>query len=187
MSLRANLLEGRRVVLAGGIGDGISRGLAELGATLEVLPIGELSGEEAQVGAWGRSHVPLHALVYSAVARFGAGGEPALLSALDEAWTAVREIAVGALIEAEHPGKVVLVGPRSDAGPLAEAARAGLENLARSLSVEWARYRVSVVAVAPGPSTTERELATLVGFLVSEAGEYLSGCRIELGGETMRS
>jgi hypothetical protein len=181
MSLRANLLEARRVALAGGVGEGIRRGLADLGATLEVVPVGELSGEEERVGDWGRAHVPLHALVYSAAERFGAGGKSALLSALDEAWTAVREIAVGALIEAEHAGKVVLVGPPADAGPLAEAARAGLENLARTLSVEWARYRVSAVVVAPGPSTTESELATLVGFLVSEAGEYLSGCRIELG------
>jgi NAD(P)-dependent dehydrogenase (short-subunit alcohol dehydrogenase family) len=93
----------------------------------------------------------------------------------------VREIAVGALIDADHPGKLVLVGPAADAGPLARAAGAGLENLARTLSVEWARHRVTSVMVSPGPGSTAASLSTLVGFLVSEAGDYLSGCRVELG------
>jgi NAD(P)-dependent dehydrogenase (short-subunit alcohol dehydrogenase family) len=181
MPLRAKLLEGRRVALAGGIEPEISDALAAQGAVLELLPVGELSSEEERVGEWGRAHAPLHAFVYSAAKRFGAGGEQALLSSLDEAWAAVREVAVGALLEPEHPAKVVLLGPRADAGPLAEAVRAGLENLARTLSVEWARYGVSVVAVTPGPRTTAMELRTLIAFLVSEAGEYLSGCRIELG------
>jgi hypothetical protein len=85
------------------------------------------------------------------------------------------------MIAAERPGKVVLVGPRPDAGPFAGAARAGLENLARTLSVEWARYGVTAVAVWPGERTTGEELAELVSFLVSPAGDYLSGCRLALG------
>jgi hypothetical protein len=35
--------------------------------------------------------------------------------------------------------------------------------------------------VAPRPSATDEEVAELVSFLVSPAGEYLSGCRLELG------
>ena len=58
---------------------------------------------------------------------------------------------------------------------------AALENLARTLSVEWARYAITTVTIAPGSKTTEGELSELVCFLVSPGGEYLSGCLLELG------
>jgi hypothetical protein len=35
--------------------------------------------------------------------------------------------------------------------------------------------------IAPGDATSDEELAELVCFLVSPAGDYLSGCRLELG------
>jgi NAD(P)-dependent dehydrogenase (short-subunit alcohol dehydrogenase family) len=179
MSLRADLLKNRRVAIGGEVGEELAQALADLGAQTEPLPADGLGEDEERVGEWAREHGPLHALVY--VAAFTAGGDEALVAALDQTWAAVREVAVGALIEAEHPGKVVLISPRSDAGALAGAVAAGLENLARTLSVEWARYQVSAVMVAPGPGATPDRLATLVGFLVSEAGDYLSGCRLELG------
>ena len=122
------------------------------------------------------------AIVYDARQAFGSGGgEQALSESLERAWIAVREVANGALIPAGEPGKVVLLGPRPDAGPLAEAARAGLENLARTLSVEWARFAVTARWSRRGRATSDEELAELVCFLVSSAGEYLSGCRLELG------
>jgi NAD(P)-dependent dehydrogenase (short-subunit alcohol dehydrogenase family) len=74
-----------------------------------------------------------------------------------------------------------MVAPRPDAGRHATAARAGLENLARTLSVEWARYGITAVAIWPGRHTTDAELAQLTCFLVSPAGGYFSGCRWELG------
>lgn len=178
--LRAKLLEGTRIALAGGA-DEVGQALLGLGAELERLSVEELSGEEERVGEWARGRAPLHGLVYSAASSFGSGGDRALLATLDEAWAAVREVAVGALIEGEHPGKLVLIAPRAHAGALAEAAQAGLENLARTLSVEWARYGVTAVTVAPGAASTDAEVANLVGFLVSEAGGYLSGCLLELG------
>jgi NAD(P)-dependent dehydrogenase (short-subunit alcohol dehydrogenase family) len=76
---------------------------------------------------------------------------------------------------------VVLIAPRPDAGPFAAAARAALENLARTLSVEWARHGVGTVAITPGDGATDDELGELVCFLVSPAGEYFSGCVFELG------
>lgn len=179
MLLRAELLQGRRIAIAGEGAAALSDGLGRLGAELETLPAVGVGEEEDRVGGWARARGPFHALVYRS--GFGSGGDQALVATLDQAWAAVREVAVGALIEAEHPGKLVLIAPPADAGPLADAASAGLENLARTLSVEWARHQVSAVTVVPGAGATEEELATLVAFLVSEAGEYLSGCRLELG------
>lgn len=179
--LRANLLDGRRVAVAGGVDEEVTRELVDLGAEVEPLRADDCSPEEERVGDWSRARLPLHALIYVADEAFGVGGDEALSTTLDEAWAAVREVAVGALIGADQPGRVVLVAPREDAGALAGAVAAGLENLARTLSVEWARYGVTAVAVAPGPSSTAPELATLIAFVLSEAGGYLSGCRIELG------
>jgi NAD(P)-dependent dehydrogenase (short-subunit alcohol dehydrogenase family) len=179
--LRTDLLEARRIAVSGDVADEVCRALVELGAELELLGDSELDVDEEQVGAWARARAPLHGLVHGAGGTFGSGGEAALLTTLDRAWAAVREVAVGALIEAEYPGKVVVLAPRSGAGPLSDAARAGLENLTRTLSVEWARYAVSAVLVAPGAGTPDSEIAMLIPFLVSEAGDYLSGCRFELG------
>jgi NAD(P)-dependent dehydrogenase (short-subunit alcohol dehydrogenase family) len=93
----------------------------------------------------------------------------------------VRALATEALIDSSDPGRLVLVAPRPQAGPHAEAARAALENLARTLSVEWARHAITAVALWPGEATTDDELAELVCFLVSPAGAYFTGCRFELG------
>jgi NAD(P)-dependent dehydrogenase (short-subunit alcohol dehydrogenase family) len=181
--LRAGLLDGRVIALAGGVAGSLRRELERLGARTEALDAAAdgFGADEAKVGGWARARAPLHAVVYDSRPAFGLGGEAALTASLEQAWVAVREVANGALIPAEVPGKVVLIGPGPGAGPLAEAARAGLENLARTLSVEWARHGVSVACVAPGTATTEDELAELVSFLVSPAGEYFSGCRLDLG------
>ena len=77
-------------------------------------------------------------------------------------------------------GKLILVAPPPcDAG--AEAARAGVENLARTLSIEWARYGIRTAALLPGTATAADEVAELAAFLASHAGDYYSGCRFELG------
>ena len=62
----------------------------------------------------------------------------------------------------------------------AEAARAGLENLARTLSIEWARLGIRPVAIHPGTETPAGEVAELAAFLASPAGAYYSGCRFDL-------
>jgi hypothetical protein len=182
-ALREGLLDGRAIAIAGGGEPEPVRGALErLGARVEIVPAdGAVGEDEERVGEWARSRGPLRAIVYDGRAVFGSGGEQALSESLERAWISVREVANGALIPAEEPGKVVLLGPRPDAGPLAESARAGLENLARTLSVEWARFAVTAAMVAPGTATTDDELAELVCFLVSPAGEYFSGCRLELG------
>ena len=98
---------------------------------------------------------------------------------LDGAWLTVRPVARGAMID-HGGGLVVLLAPRPGS-PEAEAARAGLENMARTLSVEWARFAVRPVAILPGAATSPAEVAELVAFLASPAGEYYSGCAFTLG------
>lgn len=179
--LREDLLRGRAIALAGGAPDAVREALRRLGARLEILDEDAAAGgEEEQVGEWARARAPLHGLVYDAGDAFGGGGQTALRSALERGWVATREVATGALLPGEA-GKVVLLGPRPDAGAFADAARAALENLARTLSVEWARFGVTATMIAPGASTTDQQLAELVSYLVSPAGEYFSGCRFDLG------
>ena len=180
--LRQNLLDGRAIAVTAGVPVTVREALAGLGARVEPIDRSERLGEdEERVGDWSRARVPLDAVVYDARGEFGEGGEAALTAALELAWVAVREVATGALIPAGAPGKVLLIGPRPSDGPFADAARAALENLARTLSVEWARHGVTAAMIAPGDSTSDAQLAELVCFLVSEAGGYLSGCRLELG------
>lgn len=179
--LREELLAGRRIAVGGPAGEVVTDALRMLGAEVEPLAVDRLPSDEDGVGEWARAHGPLHALLYCAAGAFGTGGEAGLDATLKEAWVAVREVARGALIDAQHAGKLLLVAPRPDAGSFAAAARAGLENLVRTLSVEWARYRLTAVLIAPGERTTDRELAELACFVLSDAGEYLSGCRLELG------
>jgi NAD(P)-dependent dehydrogenase (short-subunit alcohol dehydrogenase family) len=161
--LRHDLLAGRRVALSGSVDSSVAELLAHLGASLDVA-------DEAP-----------HALVHDAGDAFGAGGEGGLAAALQDGWDAVASTAAQSMIPAGRGGKVVLIAPRSGAGRYADAARAGLENLTRTLSIEWARHGITVTAIAPGRATREQDVALLVAFLVSAAGGYYSGCRFELG------
>ena len=92
---------------------------------------------------------------------------------LDGAWLAIRPVATAAMID-RGGGLIVLLAPRPGSAA-AEAARAGLENLARTLSVEWARFGVRPVAVLPGDATSPAEVAELVAFLAPAGGCVLLG------------
>jgi NAD(P)-dependent dehydrogenase (short-subunit alcohol dehydrogenase family) len=182
VTFAAGLLGDRRVATAG---DGEAARetrsrLQALGAEVDELPGDTLADEAAAIG-WARDSAPLHALVFDAGAGFGSGGADALRATMETAWRSVRAVAAGALIDSGGSGRLLLVAPRPDAGRHAPAARAALENLARTLSVEWARYGITTVALWPGPDTTDAELAELACFLISPAGGYFSGCRFELG------
>ena len=165
------------MALAGGLAPEVSRALSALGASVHEL---DPALDEDGVRDWADGVAPLHALVFDAAPAFADGGQAHLGTALEAAWVATRGVATGALIPA-GAGKVLLLAPRSAGASFADAAQAALENLARSLSVEWARYGVTAVAIAPGARTTDDELAELVCFLVSAAGDYFSGCAFELG------
>ena len=177
---RAGLLSERPVALAGPVRPAIESALGDLGARLRAVEIGPDEAAPADLGT-------VDALVVDTAAAFaqGAGaadGElDALRAAADAAWLAIRAVANAAWIEPQAAGgKVVLVAPRSGDGPHATAARAALENLARTLSIEWARYGIRTTTIAPGPATTDADVAATIAYLVSPAGDYFSGALLEL-------
>jgi NAD(P)-dependent dehydrogenase (short-subunit alcohol dehydrogenase family) len=168
MLLKANLLSERTIALGGDVRPAVRGELTRLGARLLTLD--------------GAVEAPVHALVYDAAASFGPGGPDALRAAVDDGWSAIHALATTAFIPSGTGAAIVLLAPRAQDGAYATAVRAALENTARTLSIEWARFAITTTAIAPGAGTTDEEIATLVAFLVSPAGGYFSGCRFELGG-----
>ncbi len=165
MSLfRADLLAGVRVALAGEPVDALTTTLSGLGA---VLVEGEASGS-ADV------------LVVDHSGARPSGGD-GLGDLLDAVWEPVHRVAAEGMIPAERAGKLVLISPRPHPGTHATAAAAGFVNLARTLSIEWARYRIMTTAITPGETTGDSEIAELVAYLCGPGGDYFTGCRIELG------
>jgi NAD(P)-dependent dehydrogenase (short-subunit alcohol dehydrogenase family) len=185
VTLRRGLLADRRVAMAGdgSVAAAASEALQDLGAQVHVLSAGALADEE-DATTWARERAPLHVLVVDAGATFGIGGPDGLRLALEQAWRTTHAVATGALIDPGAGGRLLLIAPPPDAGPQAGAARAGLENLARTLSVEWARYAITAVAITPGAGTADADVTQLVCFLASPAGGYFSGCRFDLGSVT---
>jgi NAD(P)-dependent dehydrogenase (short-subunit alcohol dehydrogenase family) len=123
-------------------------------------------------------------VVWDAAGAFDAAGEQASVAsvraALDGAWLAARAVATAAMIPAARGGSTVLVAPRPGT-PHHEAVRAGLENLARTLGIEWSRFGIRTVTVLPGATTPAAEVAQIVAYLASRAGAYFSGCALTLG------
>ena len=169
--LRPGLLDGVSVVLASAeppsaFGEAVAERCSALGAGVDRVVV-DPTGEEVA----GRPGADV--LVWD-------GASPAgPRDVLDGAWLALRPQA-RAMIDAEVGGKLVLVAPPpADAG--AEAARGGIENLARTLSIEWARFGIRTAALLPGADTEPDEVAELAAFLASRAGDYYSGCRFAMG------
>lgn len=109
------------------------------------------------------------------------GARHALRACLDASWNVTRVTAQRVFLPDSRGGRIVYIAPPCGAGEHADAARAGLENLARTLSIEWARHRVTAVAIAPGAAGAA-EVAALTAYLASPAGAYFSGCLLDLRG-----
>jgi NAD(P)-dependent dehydrogenase (short-subunit alcohol dehydrogenase family) len=166
------------------VGDGATERerAAALGARVVTVD-GDLADEDAvavAVGALGHIDV----LVVDAASAFVAagGGMAGLRSAVDDGWNVVRAVVNASWVtEGEREGgagggKVVFLAPAADAGEHANAVGAALENAARTLSVEWARFGVRITAVRPREGASDDERAELVAFLASPAGDYFTGC-----------
>ncbi len=123
------------------------------------------------------SHIDM--LVVDGAALFDSGG---LHGCLERAWEATAAVVNGAFLPAARGGRIVYLAPAPGAGEQAGAARAGLENLARTLSVEWARHAITVVTIALGDTTAPGAAAALTAYLASPAGAYFSGCQLDLRG-----
>jgi NAD(P)-dependent dehydrogenase (short-subunit alcohol dehydrogenase family) len=141
----------------------------------------------------------MFAHVAAAAASGGTPGDAreALLACLEASWNITRAVASRAFLpgrgdgnggaweaEAVHGargGRIVYLAPPNDSGEQADAALAGLENLARTLSIEWARHGITTVAVASGAAMAN-EVAALIAYLASVAGAYYSGCLLDIRG-----
>ena len=115
-----------------------------------------------------------------------AGDRDALVGALASSWNITRAVVNQAYLAQERPGRIVYLAPAPDAGAHAGAACAGLENLARTLSIEWSRHAVTPVTIAPAVDTKGEEVAMLAAYLASPAGAYFSGCLLDLRGPAAR-
>jgi NAD(P)-dependent dehydrogenase (short-subunit alcohol dehydrogenase family) len=179
--LRPHLLDGRVVVLGGG--DVLGSPLAALGAVTPLLtPTLDEDAAAAEAQELLTQHGTLDVLLHDLRPAFAAGGHDALRTTLDTAWIAARAVAAAAFIPSARGGRIAFVAPPPHRGePSAEGVRAAAENLARTLSIEWARHGIRTVAIAPGAGTVDAEIAALAGYLASPAGDYCSGCRMALG------
>lgn len=201
--LRPGLLEGVSLLLAGAparAGNGSQRvvgpavievcttlgaRVATCGPLTEHAEVAQETTLDAAVAAAAGDAGGIDMLVVDGASLFAAGGDghAALRACMDGAWSATRATVNQAFLQASDPGgRVVFLAPVPDAGVHAGAAGAGLQNLARTLSIEWARRRITTVAITPGAATANRELAELVAYLASPAGAYFSGCLLDLRG-----
>jgi NAD(P)-dependent dehydrogenase (short-subunit alcohol dehydrogenase family) len=187
--LRAGILERVVIVVAGAsegeLGEAVAQRCVALGASVRRLDVyGQ--GEEAiaaSVAELVAGDGTVDLLVNDAASLFARAqpGLPALRACLDASWNATRAIAAAAFLDdGATGGRIVNVAPRPSAGEYAAAARAGLENLARTLSTEWARHAVVVTTIAPGERSSAANIGQLVAFLATPAGGYYSGCLFSL-------
>jgi citronellol/citronellal dehydrogenase len=129
---------------------------------------------------------------------------------VDAVWSLTREVATRSMIPGGG-GLVVFVGfsPLRGIPGFAHAAagRAAVANLASGLALEWSRHRIRTVCVAPGTILTEglegyepeavegwarsvplgrlgrpEEVASVIAFLASAGGAYVTGTTIVVDG-----
>jgi citronellol/citronellal dehydrogenase len=130
--------------------------------------------------------------------------------AVDAAWYLTQLVARRSMIP-RRSGLVVFLGFSPQRGlpgmVHASAARAALQNLAAGLANEWSRYGIRSVCVAPGTIRTEgldqygperiaawerqvplgrlgrpEEVASVIAFLASSGGAYITGTTLTVDG-----
>lgn len=188
--LRPGLLDEVSLLVAGvagaeaSFGDTVGEACTELGAHVHtcVPDVADEASVDDTVSAVIVETGTLNLLVVDGAALFAQGG---LRACLDATWNVTRAVVNLAFLAVEQgpsTRRIVYLAPAPGAGESASAARAGLENLSRTLSTEWARHAITVVTIAPGETTTAGEIAALCAYLASPAGDYFSGCLLDLRG-----
>ena len=193
--LRAGLLEGVSIMLAGATIDGtraqfaaaVHDTCAGLGARVTDcrLPRPAPADDQGDLADVLDGAGDVDMLVVDAAALFAASDTPrsALATCLEMSWSVTRAVVERAYLSPAGGGRIVYIAPPSSTtAEHADAARAGLENLARTLSIEWARHAITTVTIAPGEGTLPGEIAALTAYLASPAGAYFSGCQLDLRG-----
>jgi NAD(P)-dependent dehydrogenase (short-subunit alcohol dehydrogenase family) len=201
--------------------EGMAREVSERGGKAEFEPL-DIRDEEAVDGFMDgilERHGRIDVLVNNAGGQFLSPAEaitPKGFRTVIElnvqgTWQMTHAAATKAFIP-QNEGKVIslTVSPHMGFPGMAHtgAARAAVENMMRTLSVEWARFGVRLVAVAVGQFDTEtlrtkypkeivenvaatvpvrrlgteEEMAWLVAYLASPAGDFFSGCVITIDG-----
>lgn len=127
-------------------------------------------------------------------------------------WLMTHAVATKAMIPESRGGMVVNITltPHNGMPGMAHssAARAAVENLTKVLGIEWARFNIKLVAIAAGQFATEtlltkypkivvdnleysipagrlgkpEEIAWMVAYLASEAGDFHTGSVISIDG-----
>lgn len=196
--------------------------VAALGSEAFVQPtdVREASQVDALAAAADQRFGRIDVLVNNAGGQFGSPFE----NISEKGWRAVLDVnlngvfnciqaASGAMIRQKH-GKVVTIiaGFTRRAAPYiahSGAARAGVENLTRSLALEWAGHNIQLNCISPvvlteamarnmggreGAETellhsiparryaSEQEVGWLVTYLASPAGDYITGEHIVMDG-----
>jgi citronellol/citronellal dehydrogenase len=129
---------------------------------------------------------------------------------VEAVWNLTREVATRSMIPQRH-GLIVFMAfsPRRGISGMvhATAARAAVENLASGLALEWSRYGIRSVAVAPGSIVTEgleqysdeaireweqgiplgrlgraEDVADVITFLATPAARYITGTTVVVDG-----
>ena len=128
---------------------------------------------------------------------------------LDAVWSLTTSVANRWMVAGGY-GKVVsvVISPRRAMPGMAHsaAARAGVENMTRTMAVEWGRYGIRLNCVAPGIIHTEaweryglapeavaaaipagtlgtaEDVAHAITYLVSPAGDYVTGATLLVDG-----
>ena len=160
--LRPGLLQGLTIVVAGGTAPAqrVAARCAELGAVIERLSLDPF-GEEPP------SPAAADVLVWDGTGVFSDSIE-GVRATLDGAWLAIRAT-MGA-------SKIILLAPPPGSAH-ADAARAGLENLARTTSIEWARKGTRITTLLGGD---DDQVAEMAAYVASPAGDYFSGTALTL-------
>jgi NAD(P)-dependent dehydrogenase (short-subunit alcohol dehydrogenase family) len=154
------------------LGEEVERLLADASGELDVLVI-----DGAGLFA--------HGLVADGSDEGTGSARAALRACLDASWSATHALVNHAFLPGGRGGRIIYLAPGAAAGDHAGAALSGLENLARTLSIEWSRHKITTVAVAPPLGSVEEvggEVAALTAYLASPAGAYFSGCLLDLRG-----